>query len=114
MSDKYSESILDGTSYIASNRFTITTPYDGNPVINIRREKRFLLDGNIINSDYDTITEEFRIEENENGPANVSEEVQLRNPATGALTGSTMSYAEIYGVLYSVFFHMSEKADNPS
>ncbi len=45
--------------------------------------------------------------------ANASESFQLKNPITGDNLGSTSTYGDLQVLLYSLYFHLADKRDNP-
>jgi len=46
-------------------------------------------------------------------PFDPAKTIDMRNPATGATTGMTMSYGEIYAVIYSAYLAAALERDTP-
>lgn len=102
---KYREApITSGLSYVRAGIVTCTNPVNGNPSVTFR-EQRIIDDG----AGTKTIQDigDFRAEMS---ASNIATEFPLID-ADNAPTGGTMTYAEVYGVLQSLYIHLAGQRD---
>lgn len=98
----YQESTVTGTSWKRCNRIVIGNDYNQTPVIDFQEE--------VITA----LSEDKQFREGAGGlhtqfdPAAV---IALRDPETGELTGGTMTQAEIYVALWSLYMGLALERD---
>ena len=118
----YKETGLSGTSWVRCNSLTIRNPIVGttemksnpvtrileivpaNPTISFQEEKVISIDGtqSIIPIPNITCSAEFDA---------VNGSIQLRNPETGDLLGTSVSHQELYVILYSLYLQTALARD---
>jgi len=104
MSD-YRESAVTGTTWQRCCQIVIDNPRQGVPTVRFDEESVLALtDGTEVRRPMGAMAVPF-------DPA---KEIALRNPATGALTGMSMNYAEVYAVLYSAYLAAALERDTPA
>lgn len=107
----YKETNLAGVSWIRCRNITITNPIAGSmepgneiaaiPTAYFQEEKVISIDGVQSTIDSGSCLRQF----------NPTEIINLRNPDTNELTGTTMTHAELYVILYSLYLQTAEARD---
>ena len=104
MSD-YRETAVTGTAWQRCCQIVIDNPRQGVPTVRFDEESVLALaDGTEMRRPMGALAVPF-------DPA---KEIAMCNPATGALTGMTMNYAEVYAVLYSAYLAAALERDTPA
>lgn len=94
MSANYSETSITGTEWKRCVRMTFTNPHAGTGVVRFEEEKAISIDGHV---NLTPVNELFVRAFAADGS------FPLRNPETGATIGTSMTHAELYAVLYSLY-----------
>lgn len=100
----YKETTLAGTSYVRSNRVTIDNGIDNKGITFEETEVINLSNGETMNKSAGRVSESFT-------PENALTEISLINPETGADTGVTMTYQDLYVAVYSLYFKLALERD---
>ena len=108
----YKESTLVGSVYTRAKTLTIHNPLTG--LVNdytkaLEHKKRVIFAEETIaniNNTYVAISESMC--HTEFNPTSI---INLRNPETGEPTGNTVSHAELYVILYSLYLQTAEERD---
>lgn len=107
MSNNYAEENVSGTSFIRCKRVEVHNPYVGTKSITFTEEKVIDLNGKKIRQPFgnanNEVFEALTIE-------NASSEFNILNPADNSVI-STMSYQEVYNILYSLYLHLANERD---
>ncbi|MBP6733629.1 MAG: hypothetical protein KA142_02860 [Chromatiaceae bacterium] len=103
----YQEQTISGamTQYTRCPSITMQNPRGDMSACNVRFDEEIvktLPDGEVITSSGPGITVPFN-------PADV---ISLRDPATWALTGETITSGELYALLASAYWHYATERDN--
>jgi len=101
----YKETTLAGASYIRANSVAVRNG-ESNKSISFYEEKVINLeDGEIIRKPSGEVSSAFT-------PENANTEFQVLNPGTGEpIDGATMTYADVYAALYSLYLHLATERD---
>jgi len=100
----YKETTLAGTSYVRSNRVTINNGIDSKGITFEETEVINLDNGESISKSAGSVSEAFTTE-------NALTSISLINPETGADTGATMTYQDLYVAVYSLYFKLALERD---
>jgi hypothetical protein len=104
MSD-YRESAVTGTTWQRCCQIVIANPRGAVPTVRFDEESVLALaDGTEIRRPVGALALDF-------DPAKV---IELRDPATGELTGDTSSYGAVYTLLYSAYMTTALERDTPA
>lgn len=107
----YQESTLTGTSWIRCNQVSITNPLAGTPVgpmesaipsINFAEEKVMVIDGNTVKIPVGSCHKSFQADST----------IPLLDPTTGASLGASVTHAELYTILFSLYIQTAVERDN--
>ena len=98
----YKESQVAGTRWQRCNRIVINNPYGAMPSIRFDEEERIALGDRTLGSSVGGIIKDF------DNPALT---FPLRNPATGEATDTTMTYGDVYAVLWSLYIALAAERD---
>ena len=98
----YKESQVAGTRWQRCNRIVINNPYGAMPNIRFDEEERVALGDRTLGNPVGGIIKDF------DNPALT---FPLCNPATGEATGTTMTYGDVYAVLWSLYMALAEERD---
>lgn len=98
----YKASTKSVASWQRCYRITIENPYESMPSIRFDEELCAVADGKVASNVIGSIFKNYD---------NQSKIFQLRNPLTGDLTGSAMTYGELYAVLWSLYMALAEERD---
>jgi hypothetical protein len=102
----YKEVSVAGTSWRRAKLVTITNPMGGIPMISFAEEDVIkMADGTVFTSGHSTYCD-ARFEPEATFP--------IFNPVTGEATGATMTQAELYAIVYSLYMDAAAKRDNPA
>lgn len=101
----YKETNLAGTSYVRANYVNITNE-ESEKFITYHEEQLINLDGGeVIRKTAGVVSAPFTAE-------NANTEFQVLNPGTGEpIAGATMTYADVYAALYSLYLHLATERD---
>ena len=98
----YKESIIDGTTWQRCRQIVIDNPRGAVPSVRFDEEEVLALaDGREIKRSLGTLALPF----------NPAQEMPLRDPATGELTGAVTTYGAAYMLLYSAYMDAAESRD---
>jgi len=98
----YKESQISGTSWQRCRAIRINNPYGAMPSIAFDEERRFAIGDRTIGETTGGIIKDFD---------NPAQTFPLFNPATGEPTGQTMTYGEVYAVLWSLYMGLAAERD---
>jgi len=101
MPGEYSESTVSGNAYIRARKVIIDYALDQIPVATFIRERVMTLGGETIKTSVVNVSSTY----------NPTAEIALRDPDTGELTNETMTHAQMFKALYSLFYQLSMEAD---
>ena len=90
--------------YNRCNNVNIGNPIVGSKMVSLSEEQVSIVDGVITTRPIRTLQVEFK-------PETVETEIQLRNPETGELLGSSVNYGELYGILFSLYIQLAEESN---
>jgi hypothetical protein len=98
----YAETTVTGQVWQRCSQIVIDNPRHAVPTVRFEEERVVSLDtGDELRKPAPGITQDF-------DPALT---VPLRNPVTGELTGDSISYAEVYAILYSAYIAAATARD---
>ena len=110
----YKETTVNGSSWVRCRAVTINNPLPGNtlsdmpqpdgatgPVVYFQEEKVVSLDGSNIHMDAGSCHKPF-------DPAAT---IPLLDPTTGEPTGTTVTHAELYAILFSLYMQTALERD---
>ena len=109
----YKETTLSGISWTRCRAVTIVNPLAGTgeidrktniqdgPVAYFQEETVLSVDGKEIRADAGSCSQKF----------DPTAMIQLRDPVSGELTGATMTHAELYTILYSLYLQTATERD---
>lgn len=100
----YKETTLAGTSYVRSNSVQINNGIDSKGITFQETEVINLDNGDTMSKSAGSVSEAFTAD-------NALTEFSLINPETGADTGSTMTYQDLYVAIYSLYFKLALERD---
>lgn len=101
----YKHTDFTGSAYTRANRVICENPIAGNPSVSFHEQRVVTAAGS-----GETLVQnigDFRAEMN---MANLDTEFTLVD-ANGDPTGATMTYAQVYGVLQSLYMHLAQQRD---
>lgn len=101
----YKETNLAGTSYVRAGSLTVING-EANKSITFQEEQLINLEsGDVIRKPAGQVWSPFTAE-------NANTEFQVLNPGTGEpIAGATMTYADVYAALYSLYLHLATERD---
>lgn len=99
----YQETQVTGTKWQRCNQVLLNNPHNGQRSIEMREETIVTLDGSLFSQTVPGMKFDF----------NPTDLIQLRDPATGALTGSTMSMMDMYVAVGSLYLQKAAERDTP-
>ena len=102
-SPNYKETDVSGKSYRRCRSIEISNPLDKAKGVAFQEEQITTLGEDVLRKPSRLLTEEFNI-------GNATTPFDLLNPEDNSVLG-TMTYQEVYGVLYSLYLHVAKKAD---
>lgn len=98
----YNQKTVSGTRWTRCPLVQITNPFGGEAIVTMQEETMLQLDENTV----------ARIGSNALAfPFTPDEEIELRDPTTGATIGATMTQAQIYVALYSLYIQRAIARD---
>lgn len=97
----YQETQVTGTKWQRCNQVVLDNPYNGQRSIEMREETVATLDGSVFSQTVQGMKFNF----------DPSDLIQLRDPATGVLTGSTMSMMDMYVAVWSLYLQKAAERD---
>jgi hypothetical protein len=97
----YNESAVSGTSWQRCHTVTVRNPLGGLPMIEFAEEKVIMIDGTPINQWVAGCWANFDM----NGS------FPILDPATNAPTGVTMTHAQLYQAMYSLYMQTAAARD---
>jgi len=100
----YKETTLAGTSYVRSNSVRINNGLDSKSITFDETEVINLNNGETMSKSAGSVSESFT-------PENAQTEIKIINPETGADTGATMTYQDLYVAVYSLYFKLALERD---
>jgi len=106
---KYKQINITGESYVRADQVVIKNPLGGNPTVTFTEEQIINVADDVIKRAVSNVSETL-VFDGDN--ANITEEVQVINPITlQEVEGATMTYGEMKGVIYSLYYHLAKKRD---
>lgn len=102
MSTNYNESSVSGTKWTRCHRMTFDNPLGGTPRVRFEEEEAFTVGAQTTS----TPKLEMFVK-----PYDAAATIPLLNPETGIATGDTMTQAELYAVLYSLYIASATERD---
>ena len=103
--NEYNEKTALAKMYQRSNNMVFSNPYEGIKRVDVSEELITIIDGVAISRPARTLNEEFTVE-------NAMTEIPLIDLNTNEPTAETVTYAEVYRVLASIYFFLARKKDN--
>ena len=101
----YQESTVTGTTWKRCNKIEIRNPYQGQKLaIFLEEEVTSLTDGRVIQEPSTNIQEPF---------SDPTKEIVLLNPETGQPLNNTITYQDVYVILYSLYMQLAIARDTP-
>jgi hypothetical protein len=98
----YQESSVTGQAWQRCHQVVIENPRHGSKVVRFDEERVLALDGNAeVRTPAGTLAVPFE-------PGTL---IPLRDPATGELTGDSISYGKAYAVIYSAYLAAAQDRD---
>ena len=101
MASEYQETIVNGSAYIRARKVLIEYQLDQIPVVTFVRERVMTIGSEVLHTPVVNVS----------GTYNPTSEIALRDPDTGELTNETMTHAQMFQALYSLFYQLSTEAD---
>jgi len=98
----YKESTVAGTSYQRCHTVRLNNPYQEQPFIEFLEEKVINLDGQVLRQGVAGLCEKH---------FNPTDSFHLLDPTTNLPTGTSMTHAEFYAVLYSLYMQTALERD---
>ena len=102
---EYKENAVTGTKWQRANRISIINEHDRPVVISFQEEELVTIGDQTIKNPIPLLLEKTLTQED------MSIEFNLMNPTTNEVTGSTMTYAELYAAMHSLYFHLATERD---
>lgn len=99
----YQETPVTGTKWQRCHQVVLNNPYNGQRSIEMMEQSVVTLDGGSFAQTVPGMKFDFN-------PADL---IQLRDPATGDLTGATMSMGEMYVAVWSLYLQKAAERDTP-
>jgi len=99
----YKQDTVIGTKWQRCNRVQVINEYNQTPYVIFGEEQ-------IINLG-DTYVSTQPTQTQCSATFNLANEIPLRDPSTGELTGTTTTHAELYQILYSLYIETATKRD---
>lgn len=101
----YKETNLAGTSYIRANGLSVKNGETEKRIIFAEEKVINLDDGEVFKQSAGSVQSLFT-------PENANTEFQVLNPGNGEpIAGATMTYADVYAALYSLYLHLATERD---
>lgn len=98
----YKEASLTGAEWTRCCEIHMANPYNATPVITFKEQRiSELSNGQVFTARGDNLVAEF-------DPATA---VDVLDPTTGISTGTTVTYADIYALLYSAYIAQAQARD---
>lgn len=101
MAGEYSESTVTGNAYVRARKVIIDYKLDQLPVATFIRERVMTLGAETLKTPVANVS----------GVYDAEATIALRDPEDGTLTGDTMTQAQVFQALYSLFYQLSVEAD---
>lgn len=98
----YKETSINGNEYQRCAAITIINPVGKNPSISFEEQKITIIGETLIETPIGSIVLSF-------DPAKV---IELRNPQTGELLNSSVTFEEVYTILYSAYIQEAIARDS--
>lgn len=103
----YKESEVGGTSWVRSNRISISNEFDGIPSISFIEEQMYNINNTLINKPYNTSSSPGGICASFDNP---NKSFELINPDTGDIMG-VARLNDLRVILHSLYIHLAKKRD---
>ena len=100
----YKQTTLAGTAYTRAVSVTVANPLTGVKAINFFEEQVVNLGAEVLMRPQGGFQEAFTTE-------NANSEFEMLNPETGEPLGQTATYAQLYGMLHSLYLHLAVRRD---
>jgi len=98
----YNETAVTGESYQRTNRIIIDNPYQAAPRIIFEEERIINLGDEVVKKPVTALQVAF----------DETEVINVMNPLTNELTGTTITMGEIYALIYSVYWQKAQERDS--
>lgn len=99
----YKEVNVEARKWQRCKTITIENPYQGQAAVHMAEEEMADIGGNLVARGVPGMS----------FPFNPQEIIQLRNPSTGEPSGATVSMAEVYAILWSLYIGKAIERDTP-
>lgn len=103
----YQQTTIVGESWLRAKRIVIENPYNDANTVKFVEEKVFQLGDKVLTEQSDTLNILVDSEEK------MLEQVDIIDPSTGEPTGQTITFQEIYAILFSAYIEEAMKRDAP-
>lgn len=99
----YKETDVAGTKYRRAKKVTVDNPLNGVVTIKFFEEDVINIGDEAVTNDVGLVSDSL---------INPAEAYTLYHPQTGAVIGMA-TYEQLYVMMYSLYFHLASKRDNP-
>jgi hypothetical protein len=101
----YKDTTVEGTAYVRCPQFIGWNPYGGTPSISFAEEQVInLTGGQTIRQPASGFTAMLT-------PETATNEIPILDPTTGLPTGTSVTFAQVYGIMYSVYIQLAKERD---
>lgn len=104
MAGKYKQTEVSGETWVRASRIVIDNPLDQPKTISFVEDTCIQVPGKVM-SEYNGVLQ-LQVDE-----SNMQDAFPLINPFTGALAGTTITYGEVYAIIYSLYLNKAEERD---
>jgi ligand-binding sensor domain-containing protein len=100
--NNYVPTAASGTAYTRAKRLVMDNPLNGTQTVSVYEELVVQLNGDTVQQDKAGFTVQIN---------DTSKTVALLDPETGAPTGQTMTYVQVYAAMYSAYIAWASMRD---
>lgn len=104
MAGKYKQTEVSGETWVRASRIVIDNPLDQLKTISFVEDTCIQVPGKVM-SEYNGVLQ-LQVDE-----SNMQDAFPLINPFTGALAGTTITYGEVYAIIYSLYLNKAKERD---
>ena len=103
MASTFNQKTVNGESWTRAKRLVFENPLSGTMMLRFMEEEAIVIGEKVIREPAGSIDLEFKAAEDFMGM------IDIMDPETGELTGSSISYQELYAIMYSAYIQQVKK-----
>lgn len=104
---KYNQTNIVGESWLRAKRIVIDNPYNAPKNVKFVEEKVFQLADKVLTEQSDVLNIKIATEEE------MLESIDIIDPTTNEPTGQTITYQELYAIIFSAYLKQAKLRDEP-